>query len=145
MSGEQKSGFAIEMERRARLAAREDARRAAAAQRSRTYTGDDLSASYNIDPGTGCWLWTGDFRTYGDATREIPISNGLGKHLMCGIAHNAMSRVLFEEHLGRKLKSTENVAGTCDSNRGVRHACVNPEHHVLRHGAGIMFAREMVE
>jgi hypothetical protein len=145
MSGELKSDFAIEMERRARQAARDDARRARGEQRSRTYTGDDLRSLYRIDPATGCWLWTGDFRTYGDATREIPIGTGLGKHLMCGIAHNAMSRVLFEEHLGRKLKATENVAATCDSNRGVRHACVNPQHHVLRRGAGIMFAHDMIE
>lgn len=145
MSWEQKSGFAQEMERLARKRAREDARGARAEARSRTYTADDLKAYYHVDLATGCWLWTGEFRRYGDSTREIPIIRGLGKHLMCGVAHNAMSRVLYEEHLGRNLKADENVAGTCDSNRGLRHACVNPEHHTLRHGAGIMFAHEMIE
>jgi hypothetical protein len=145
VSSEQKSGFAQEMERRARQRAREDARQARAKQRSRTYTGEDLKAYYEADPETGCWMWIGEFRRYGDATREIPIIRGLGKHLMCGVAHNAMSRVLYEEHLGRSLKRDENVAGTCASNRGERHACVNPEHHTLRHGAGIMFAHEMIE
>jgi hypothetical protein len=145
LGSEHKSGFALEMERRARLRAREDARRARAEQRSKTYTGADLAPFYAIDPATGCWIWIGEFRTYGDGDREIPITRGLGKHVMCGTAHNAMSRVLYEEQLGRNLKATENVAGACESNRGTRHACVNPDHHELRHGAGIMFAREMVE
>lgn len=140
-----KSGFALEMERRAKRHAREDAKAAREAERSKTYTGDDLKPFYELDPATGCWMWTGEFRTYGDGDREIPISRGIGKHKQCGIAHNAMSRVLYEEQLGRNLKATENVAGTCDSNGGVRHACVNPDHHELRHGAGVMFAREMIE
>jgi hypothetical protein len=141
----EQSGFAKEMEKRARARAREDARRARAEARSRTYTASDLRSNVSVDPATDCWLWTGEFRTYGGSTREIPISRGLGKHEMCGVAHNAMSRVFFEEDLGRRLQATENVAGTCESNRGVRHACVNPAHHELRHGAGIMFAREMIE
>ena len=144
MSSEQ-SGFAKEMERRARLRAREEARRARAEARDRTYTADDLRPSVEIDPSTGCWIWKGEFRTYGGSTREIPITRGLGKHAMCGVSHNAMSRVFYEEDLGRRLKRDENVAGTCESNRGVRHACVNPAHHELRRGAGIMFAHEMIE
>ena len=145
MSMDGKSGFAQEMERRAKQRAREDARRERTEARNRTYTADDLRARVQVDAATDCWLWTGEFRTYGGSTREIPISRGLGKHAMCGVSHNAMSRVFYEEDLGRRLKATENVAGVCASNRGVRHACVNPAHHELRQGAGIMFAREMIE
>ena|ERR1044071_3219704 len=145
MSMDAKSGFALEMERRAKRRAREDARQERAEARDRTYTAADLQAHVQVDDATDCWLWTGEFRTYGASTREIPISRGLGKHAMCGVAHNAMSRVFYEEELGRRLKAAENVAGTCESNRGVRHACVNPAHHELRQGAGVMFAREMIE
>jgi hypothetical protein len=140
-----KSTFAIEMEKRARQRAREEARQARASERSRTYTAADLARFYRVDEASGCWLWIGEFRRYGDGPREIPIEVGLGKHQMCGIAHNAMSRTIYEEYQGAKLKSTENVVGTCASNQGARHACVNPEHHELRRGAGLMFSHEMIE
>lgn len=82
---------------------------------------------------------------YGDSGREIPIIRiPGGRHRLCGIAHNAMSRTFFEERLGRPLTKNENVHGTCASNQGIRHACVNPEHHVIRRGAGEMFGRDML-
>ena len=144
-SDEPKSSYGIELEKAARRAEREEAKRKRAEEGKKTYTARDLVSQYRVDEATGCWLWTGEFRRYGDGQREMPIMRGIGKHEMCGIPHNAMSRVIYEEHLGRRLKTTENVAGTCASNRGDRHACVNPEHHELRRGAGIMFAHEMVE
>src|ERR1051326_7876722 len=97
-----RSGFAQEMERRAKARAREDARLARAAERSKTYAGDDLKPFYEMDPATGCWMWAGECRTYGSGDREIPITRARGRHAMCGIAHNAMSRVFYEEQLGRR-------------------------------------------
>lgn len=108
------------------------------------YSGRDLTHLYRTDEMTGCWIWIGEFRTYGDSGREIPIIRiPGGRHLLCGISHNAMSRTFFEEHLGRPLTKNENVHGTCASNQGIRHACVNPEHHEIRRGAGEMFGRDM--
>ncbi len=140
-----KSTFAIEMEKRERQRARDEARQATAAKRARTYTAADLKPYYEVDPNSGCWMWTGTFRRYSDGGREIPIVIRAGKHQMCGVAHNAQSRTIYEEHQGARLMATENVVGTCASNRGDRHACVNPEHHELRRGAGIMFSHEMIE
>lgn len=114
-------------------------------KRSRTYTAADLRPLYLIDPDTGCWMWTGLFRPYGSSTRDIPIVKGWGVHQVCGVAHNAQSRTVFEEQLGRVLRATENIVGTCASNQGGRHACIKPEHHVVRRGAGEMFGREMAE
>ena len=143
---EPKGEFTLAQEKRERKFAREEARRRAREeQQSRTYTADDLKRFYRVDSETGCWLWTGEFRSFGASTREIPIEIGMGKHKMCGVSHNAMSRTIYEEYRGSKLKPTENVAGTCDSNKGVRHACVNPQHHELRRGAGLMFSHEMIE
>jgi hypothetical protein len=145
MDWEPKSSFGQAQEKAKRQWAREDAARKRAQERSKTYTGPDLQKWYSVDPESGCWLWTGDFRRYGEGSGEVPIARGIGKHAMCGVAHNAMSRVLYEEQLGRNLKTTENVVGMCASNHGDRHACVNPAHHELRRGAGIMFNREMIE
>ena len=140
-----KSTFAIEVEKRERQRARDDARRVSAAKRARTYTAADLKAFYEVDPNGGGSMWTGPFRRYSEGGREIPIVTNAGKHQMCRVAHNAQSRTLYEEHQGARLMATENVVGTCASNRGDRHACVNPEHHELRRGAGIMFSHEMIE
>jgi hypothetical protein len=143
---EPKGEFTLAQEKRERKWAREDARRRARAeQQARTYTAEDLKPFYEVDSATGCWLWTGEFHSYGNGTREIPVEIKMGKHQMCGVSHNAMSRTIYEEYQGSKLKPTENVVGTCASNQGVRHACVNPEHHELRRGAGLMFAHEMIE
>jgi hypothetical protein len=145
MDWEPKSSYGLAQEKARKQWEREEAARDRAARRAKTYTGADLKQWISSDSQTGCWMWTGEFRRYGDESREMPIARGIGKHAMCGVPHNAMSRVLFEEALGRNLRATENVVGTCPSNRGDRHACVNPAHHELRRGAGIMFAREMVE
>jgi hypothetical protein len=144
MEWEPKSSFGASAKRAARRWAREDAARERAKQQSKTYSGADLRKWYSVDANTGCWLWIGEFRRYGEQSREMPIARGIGKHGMCGTPHNAMSRVLFEEDLGRILKPTENVVGICEANRGERHGCVNPAHHEIRRGPGIMFAREMI-
>lgn len=108
------------------------------------YTGADLAHLYRVEPATSCWIWIGEFRTYGAGGREVPIIRVAGgRHRFCGTAHNAMSRTFFEERLGRTLTKNENVRGTCSSNEGNRHACVNPEHHEIRRGAGEMFGRDM--
>ena len=140
-----KSTFAIEMEKRERQRARDEARQASAAERTRTYTAADLKPFYRVDPNSGCWMWIGEFRSYGDGAREVPIVIRWGKHKMCGVAHNAQSRTIYEEYRGARLLSTENVVGTCASNQGARHACVNPDHHELRRGAGLMFSHEMID
>jgi hypothetical protein len=136
-----RSTYAIELEKRMRQAERAAHR---AERKSKTYAAADLVDLYEVDPLTGCWMWTGEFKQYTKDSREQPVITGFGVHAMCGVAHNAMSRPIFEEQLGRILASDENVAGTCQSNAGDRHACVNPAHHVIRHGAGIFFDREML-
>ena len=108
------------------------------------YSAADLTHLYQVDSTTGCWIWRGEFRRYGDGGREIPIIRVPGgRHRFCGTSHNAMSRTLFEEDLGRALATNESVYGTCLSNQGDRHACVNPQHHEIRRGAGEMFGRDM--
>jgi hypothetical protein len=108
------------------------------------YSASDLKHLYRVDVATNCWIWIGEFRTYGRSDREVPIIRlSGGRHRFCGVAHNAMSRVFFEEHLGRPLLKFENVHPTCVSSRGRRHACVNPKHHEIRRGAGEMFGHDM--
>jgi hypothetical protein len=137
-----RSTYGIELEKQMRRAERDEKR---AARRSKTYTAADLRDQYNVDSETECWMWIGEFRSYTGESREIPIVRGYGVHQVCGTAHNAMSRPIYEEWSGRVLANDENVVGTCASNRRAhRHACVNPAHHQIRHGAGIFFDREML-
>ena len=137
-----RSSYGIEHEKTMRRLERDEKR---LARRSKTYTAADMKHLYATDPKTECWIWFGEYRDYTqEGGREMPVVKGWGFHKMCGVAHNAMSRPIFEEHLGRVLKSTENVFGTCATNQGRRHACVNPAHHEIRHGAGIFFDREML-
>jgi hypothetical protein len=144
------STFAQEVARRTRIAERTERRARIQAEReSETYTADDLRSLYRIDPETGCWMWLGETRVYhldSGHGKAYPITRHRGAHtpvgFRCGVTHNAMSRVIFEEHLGRKLKANEDVYGTCQTNQGPVHACVNPEHHRLRHGGTLFFGAQ---
>jgi hypothetical protein len=95
-----------------------------------TYTALALTqSSVEVDPETGCWLWTGEFADdrNGPDSREYPVT--AGSHQMCGIAHMWVARPFMEEHLGRVLDPMETVRATCETNAGKRRPCVAPAHH----------------
>jgi hypothetical protein len=99
-----------------------------------TYIDEDtLLQRIEEDLETGCWIWTGRFRPghRGDPDAETTVEypDLPGVHKLCGHSHFMAAHTIKENQLGRPL---DRVKGVCSTNTNqTRHACVNPDHHVV--------------
>lgn len=75
-----------------------------------------LAAKFEVDPRSGCWIWTASFRPSGYGQVWTPVGWPGGRRLLS--AHRAM----YELHRG-------DIPGGLDLDHLCRNrACVNPEH-----------------
>jgi hypothetical protein len=82
---------------------------------------------YDVEPGTGCWLWHGPYHAMGTGY------SGALHAVVRGSRHMRAVRQIYEDILGEPLPADLDVRATCRTNTDscVVKRCVNPDHHVL--------------